>query len=70
MEINVQGSVIMFDNKIRMKITVILAFCLMILVTPFLQAHNSAALSVSSISKTEGAVSGGDEIIIKGDGFY
>ena len=50
--------------------TVILSFCLMILVTPFLQAHNSAALSVSSISKTEGAVSGGDEIIIKGDGFY
>ena len=41
----------------------------MILVTPFLQAHNSAALSVSSISKTEGAVSGGDEIIIKGEGF-
>lgn len=59
----------MSNNKFRIKMTVILSFCLMILVTPFLQAHNSAALSVSSISKTEGAVSGGDEIIIKGEGF-
>ena len=59
----------MSNNKFRIKMTVILSFCLMILVTPFLQAHNSAALSVSSISKTEGVVSGGDEIIIKGEGF-
>ena len=47
----------------------ILALGLIVAAAPLLQTHNSAALSASSISKTEGSTAGGDEIIIKGEGF-
>ncbi len=59
----------MFNSKIRIKMTAILVFGSMILIAPLLKIYNTAALSASSISKIEGSISGGDEVIIKGEGF-
>ena len=57
------------SSRFNVKTIAILALGLIVAATPFLQAHNSAALSASSISKTEGSTAGGDEVIIKGEGF-
>lgn len=56
-------------SKIHM-ISRLIIFCSVLIFASLIQPLNLYAISASSISETKGSVAGGNEVIIKGDGFY
>ena len=59
---------IQINKSLKLTTSLLLAA---ILITPILlnPIHQAQALSATSISQTKGSTQGGDEIIIKGEGF-